>query len=167
MKLIVDSDVLIKLAKTSLKETATSAFTISIPRGVVVESVDRGKEAGFPDALKIEENIRQNRIAIRTPRRNQVAEPIVRDLRLASGEGEVLLLFRSGGYDAVASDDRRFLQTLDALRIPYLTSSSLLVLMVRMKHINARQALVDLERLAEFIGENEYLLARNALGDML
>ena len=38
--------------------------------------------------------------------------------------------------------------------------------MVRMKHINARQALVDLERLAEFIGENEYLLARNALGDM-
>ncbi len=43
---------------------------------------------------------------------------------------------------------------------------SLLVLMVRMKHINARQALVDLERLAEFIGENEYLLARNALGDM-
>ncbi len=36
--------------------------------------------------------------------------------------------------------------------------------MVRMKHINARQALVDLERLAEFIGENEYLLARNALG---
>ncbi len=166
MKLIVDSDVLIKLAKTSLKETATSAFTISIPRGVVVESVDRGKEAGFPDALKIEENIRQNRIAIRTPRRNQVAEPIVRDLRLASGEGEVLLLFRSGGYDAVASDDRRFLQTLDALRIPYLTSSSLLVLMVRMKHINARQALVDLERLAEFIGENEYLLARNALGDM-
>ncbi len=166
MKLIVDSDVLIKLAKTSLKETATSAFTISIPRGVVVESVDRGKEAGFPDALKIEENIRQNRIAIRTPRRNQVAEPIVRDLRLASGEGEVLLLFRSGGYDAVASDDRRFLQTLDALRIPYVTSSSLLVLMVRMKHINARQALVDLERLAEFIGENEYLLARNALGDM-
>lgn len=143
------------------------ALTISIPRGVVVESVDRGKKAGFPDALKIEESIRRNRITIRTPRRNRAAEPIVRDLRLASGEGEVLLLFRSGGYDSVASDDRRFLQTLDALRIPYVTSSSLMVLMVRMKHIDARQALVYLERLAEFIGENEYLLARNALEDML
>ena len=158
---------LIKLAKTSLKETATLALTISIPRGVVAESVDRGKEAGFPDALKIEESIRRNRITIRTPRRNRAAEPIVRDLRLTSGEGEVLLLFRSGGYDSVASDDRRFLQTLDALRIPYVTSSSLMVLMVRMKHIDARQALVYLERLAEFIGENEYLLARNALEDML
>lgn len=94
-------------------------------------------------------------------------EGIVRDLRLASGEGEVLLLFRSGGYDAIASDDRRFLQTLDTLRIPYFTSSSLLVLMVRTKHIDARQALLDLERLAEFIGQNEYLTARAALEERL
>lgn len=163
----MDSDVLIKLSKTSLKETACSAFTISIPRGVLVECVDQGKEAGFPDALKIEENIRQKRIAVQEPRRSQAADRIVRELRLTRGEGEVLLLFRSEGFDAVASDDRRFLQTLDALRIPYVTSSSLLIFMVRTKHIDARQALVELERLAEFIGEKEYLVTRSALEEMV
>ena len=77
-----------------------------------------------------------------------------------------MLVFRSGGFDAVASDDRRFLQTLDALRIPFVTSSSLLIFMVRAKYVDASQALIDLERLAEFIGENAYLVARNALEGM-
>ena len=65
--------------------------------------------------------------------------------------------------DAVVSDDRRFLQTLEALGIPFATSSSLLVGMVRLKRIGVREGLALLEKLTGFVGDSEYLEARRVL----
>jgi len=61
------------------------------------------------------------------------------------------------------SDDRRFLQTLEALGIPFAISSSLLVGMVRLKRIGVREGLALLEKLKGFVGDSEYLEARRVL----
>ena len=48
MNVVLDTDVLIKMTKISLKETLTSSFSVVLPPEVVVESVDQGKQGGHP-----------------------------------------------------------------------------------------------------------------------
>ena len=163
VNIVLDTDVLIKLAKTSAKETVASNFRVFVPPEVRRESVDEGKAKGFPDAARIQQNIRAGLVRVQRPRRIEPTEALIRGLRVASGEADVLRLFRSGGMDAVVSDDRRFLQTLEALGIPFATSSSLLVGMVRLKRIGVREGLALLEKLTGFVGDSEYLEARRVL----
>jgi len=125
--------------------------------------VDEGKARGFPDAARIEQNIRAGLVRVQGPRRIEPTEALIRDLRVASAEADVLRLFRSGGMDAVVSDDRRFLQTLEALGIPFAISSSLLVGVARLKPIGVREGLALLEKLTGFVGDSEYLEARRVL----
>ncbi len=159
----MDTDALIKLTKASAKETVASNLSVFIPPEVRTESVDQGKEGGFPDAARIAENIGRGLLATRKPRRSAEVDSLVRDLQLTKGEAEVLRLFRSGSMDLVVSDDRRFLHTLDTLGIPYATSSSLLVALTRSKRISTKAALAVLDKLARFISDNEYVEARKAL----
>ena len=53
MDLAVDADVVIKMTKTSLKETVVSSFTVLIPPEVAVECVEQGMAGGHPDALAV------------------------------------------------------------------------------------------------------------------
>ena len=55
MKVVVDSDVLIKLTKTGSKEVIVSLLEVSIPKRVYEETVTESK--GCLDANKIQENI--------------------------------------------------------------------------------------------------------------
>src|SRR5437899_7757688 len=115
----MDSDVVIKVTKSSLKETIVSAFSVLLPPGVVVECVEQGKEGGHADASKVEENIRNGRIHVRTTRKSGRTETLVRDLKLGGGEADVFRLCESGTADVAVSDDRRFLHVLEALDIPF------------------------------------------------
>jgi len=161
--LVLDSDVVIKMAKSSAKEVVTSEFTVLIPPEVAVECIEQGKAAGHPDALTVEENIAQGRIQVRRPRKSDRVETVVSDLRLKGGEAGVVRLFRSGGVDVAVSDDRRFLQILQALDIPYATSSSLIVALAKRSRITKREALNYLEKLAEYISEEQHTAAKAAI----
>jgi len=161
--LVLDSDVVIKMAKSSAKEVVTSEFTVLIPPEVAVECIEQGKAAGHPDALTVEENIAQRRIQVRRPRKSDRVETVVSDLRLKGGEAGVVRLFRSGGVDVAVSDDRRFLQILQALDIPYATSSSLIVALAKRSRITKREALNYLEKLAEYISEEQHTAAKAAI----
>lgn len=159
----MDADVVIKITKTSLKETVVSNFTVVIPPEVAVECVDQGKAVGHPDALTVAENIERDRILVRRPRRSKPAETAVRVLRLKGGEAGVVRLLRSGTGDAAVSDDRRFLQVLQALGLPHATSSSLLVALAKRGRITREEAKGYLEKLKEQISEAQYATARAAL----
>jgi hypothetical protein len=57
MKVVMDSDCLVKLSKAGAKEAVASTMEISIPPLVKIETVDEAKICGFHDAFIIEENI--------------------------------------------------------------------------------------------------------------
>ena len=122
MNLAIDTDALIKLTKSSSKGAVGAAFTVLVPSEVQRECVQQGKAGGFADALRVEENIERGVLTVRKPKRSSRTEAIVSDLRLSGGEADVLRLHRSGGIDLVVSDDRRFLQILEALGIRFSTS---------------------------------------------
>src|SRR3990170_8170997 len=151
MNLAMDTDALIKLTKSSARRAVGTAFTVLVPGEVHRECVQQGKAGGFPDALRVEENIERGVLTVRKPKRSGRTEAIVRDLRLSGGEADVLRLHRSGGIDLVVSDDRRFLQILDALGIAYATPGPLIAALCRMGKTPREEALEYLEKLAAFI----------------
>jgi predicted nucleic acid-binding protein len=163
MNLAMDTDALIKLTKSSAKQAVGTAFTVLVPGEVQRECVQQGKAGGFPDALRVEENIERGVLTVRKPKRSKRTEAIVRDLRLSGGEADVLRLHRSGGIDLVVSDDRRFLQILEALGIRYTTPGPLIAALSRMGRVPREEALEHLEKLAGFISEEEWSEARHAI----
>lgn len=128
-----------------------------------MECVEQGKQGGHPDALKVEENIKRGRIRVRNIRKSEHGETIVRDLRLKGGEADIVRLYSSGGVDVAVSDDRRFLQVLQALDIPFATSSSLIVALTKRGRMKREDALMYLQKLAEYISEEQYAEARAAI----
>ncbi len=62
MKVVVDSDVLIKLTKTGSKEAIVSSLEVSIPKRVYEETVIESK--GCLDAYRIQENIKDGKIQV-------------------------------------------------------------------------------------------------------
>jgi len=84
-------------------------------------------------------------------------------LRLSGGEADVLRLHQSGRIDLVVSDDRRFLQILEALGIRYTTPGPLIAALSRMGKMPRKEALVHLDKLGAFISEEEYSEAKRAI----
>jgi hypothetical protein len=79
------------------------------------------------------------------------------------GEEEVIALYRGGGYDAVASDDKRFLKKLEAAGIPYMTASACVVFLYKRGRAPRADALAMLVRLRAFISAEEYEISRFAV----
>lgn len=95
----MDSDVLIKLTKIGLKEIIASMLEIYIPKRVYEETVIESK--GYPDAEKIQENIDAGNIHISGYSSQE------------KGEVQSLRLYRLVGFELIASDDRKFLNSLE------------------------------------------------------
>ncbi len=145
MKVVVDSDVLIKLTKTGSKEVMVSLLKIFIPKRVYEETVTESE--GYVDANKIQENIKEGKI--------QVVGLSVCD----RGEIEALKLYKSGGFKLIASDDRKFLNYLERNGIPYLTSSSLIVYLLYKNKISKEDTIKYIDNLKMYISKEQYLTA--------
>ena len=159
----MDTDALIKLTKSSGKGAVGAAFTVLISEEVQRECVQQGKAGGFPDAVRVEDNIKQGVLTVRRSKRSKRAEAIVKDLRVSGGEADTLRLHQAGGVDLVVSDDRRFLQILEALEIRYTTPGLLIAGLARTGKMQREAALEHLEKLAAFISDEEYSEARRAI----
>ena len=147
MKVVVDSDVLIKLTKTGLKEIIIGVVEVFIPDRVHEETVIESK--GYPDASKIEENINEGKIHVAGPSRHD------------KGEIEALELYRSGGFESIVSDDRKFLNYLERNNIPYLTSSSLIVYLLYKKRLSKEDTIKYIDNLKLYISREQYLTAQS------
>jgi hypothetical protein len=155
MKVVMDSDCLVKLTKAGIKESIVSAMEVHIPPLVKKETVDEAKGRGFQDAFEIERIIAGKRLHLANPHKKKT--PAV---SAAKGEEEVVSLFEEGNYDAIASDDRRFLKALNAARIPYLTPSACLVYVYKNGGIGKKAAWEMLESLKPYISSDEYAVAK-------
>jgi hypothetical protein len=145
MKIVMDSDALIKLTKSGAKELITENFDVTIPERVYEETVTQGM--AYPDAQEIDRNVDARRIEVKKTSRTE------------RGEMAVLDLFKRGGYDLLVSDDNRFLKHLAADGIPYLTPPFLIIYLLHRKILSKLYAENYIDNLKMYISEDEYLIA--------
>ena len=160
----MDSDALIKVTKASVKNVIVSNIEVFVPKEVKKETVDEGKIKGYPDAVVVEDNIKKGKIKAIDTKSNELTEGVIKSLHLLGGEADSLRLFKQGNYDAIISDDQRFLDLIDGLGIPFTTPTSLLLYLWKTGKISKRKTHGYLEKMRELISLEEYLISREELG---
>ena len=139
----MDADCLIKLTKSRLKETVCKNFSVVIPMYVKQEVVDNAGER--PDSVIIGENIEKQLLSV--DKSVTVA---------AKGEDAALSLYQQGGFDAVCSDDKKFIRKLRLLDVPYITPSVFIVILLKDGTLTVGSAMERLEDLSPFVSDDEY-----------
>ncbi len=152
MNVAMDADCLIKLTKAGLKEAICDVWHVVIPPLVRDETVTRGR--GLPDAEQIQANIDSERIIVAE------GNPDGQIKHHIKGEDAVLELFRGGGFDAIASDDARFVRRLRTLAVPHAVPAVLVVRMFRERVLTVEEALDALDALRGHINADQYAVAR-------
>lgn len=146
----MDADCLIKFTKAGLKETVCTCLSVVIPRIVKHEVVDLGKN--HPDSIIIKENIARGLLLLS-----------IDEIQDVKGEEAALKIFQNGGFDAILSDDKRFIRRLRVLDIPYMTPASCIVYLMKQGKFSLPEALDKLELLRNFISSDEYNMVKWAL----
>jgi rRNA-processing protein FCF1 len=149
MKLLMDADCLIKLARAGLKDLVGSKYTIFIPKVVQGEVVEAGKKKGCIDAVVVEKNIKTNVIRI------------TKGLSNYTKVDEALIdLFQKAEYDAVATDDAKLTHRLKTHGIPFILPALIIFQLSQDNIIEKKTALWALKQLAPFISEDEHATVR-------
>src|SRR2546421_9741600 len=112
MNLAIDTDALIKLTKSSSKSAVGKAFTVLVPPEVQRECVEQGKAGGFPDALRVEEDVEKGVLTVRKPQRSAKTEALVGDLRPSGGGADGLRLPPFRWCQLIVSVRRRHIHRL-------------------------------------------------------
>ena len=149
MKLLMDADCLIKLTKAGLKGFIGTKYTILIPEAVKREVVDAGKEKRCSDAFAVEKNIDDNLITIAEFSSDY-----------ATGDEALIALFRKEDYDTVATDDRKLIRRLKIGSIPFILPALIIYQLLENKIIKRKTAIEALNKLSEFISEDEFSAVR-------
>jgi len=143
MKVLMDTDCLIKLTKSKLKELVCSNFSVIIPQVVKEEVIDNAEE--HPDAMIIKGNIETGLLSIN--KKQSSAQ---------KGEDAVFTIFQQGKFDAVCSDDKRFIKRLRLFDIPYITPSVFIAILLKKGKLTIKEAHKKLDSLSPFVSEDEY-----------
>jgi len=138
----MDADCLIKLTKSKLKELVCRNFTVVVPQTVKEEVVDNA--ARHPDSAIIRENLDAGLLSVK------------KSSYTGQGEDEVFKVFKQGGFDAVCSDDERFLKRLQVFDMPYITPSVFIALLLKKGTLTVKEARKRLEELSPFVSDDEY-----------
>jgi hypothetical protein len=159
MRILLDSDALVKLTKAGIKELVAETFSISIPEAVRVEVVEEGKLCGHPDAISVEQNIAAGRIRI-----EQVAslEPPEADL-FSGGDRAIVSLSLTRTFAATVTDDAALLDRLKSLGVSATVPAALLLAVGRRRRLAGKRVLALLESLRPYISMDEYVTFRLVL----
>lgn len=145
MKILMDSDCLIKLTKGGIKEVICRHYKIFIPKVVKKEIVDAGKIKGHPDAHIVDKNITTGAVRVTKESSDQT-----------KGDQALVEIFNNGKYDMLATDDIKLTRLLKSAAIPFILPG-LLIYSLRQRGIIRRdKALSCLDRISAFISEDEY-----------
>jgi rRNA-processing protein FCF1 len=143
MNVLMDADCLIKFTKAGLKEAVCRHLSVVIPQIVKREVIDLGKN--HPDSMVIKDNLDKGLLSLSSV-----------EIQDVKGEEAALAIFQQGGFDAILSDDKRFVRRLRALGVPYITPAVCIVLMLKQGEITLQDALEKLELLSPLISSDEY-----------
>ena len=151
MKILMDADCLIKLTKSNLKELICNNFSVIIPQLVKEEIVDNAK--CHPDAAVIQKNLERKLITLHKPH-----SPFKK------GEDAIFTIFQQGDYDAICSDDKRFIKRLRFFNIPYITPAVFIAILFKNGKLTILEAMEKLDSLSPFVSDEEYSAIKAILG---
>ena len=160
---MLDSDGLIKLAKCGALETVARTWRCFIPQAVYRETVERGKQESYPDALEIEQIVAANMEIRRAMRHPQAERLLSRHRSLGSGEREALRLYFALKADGIVSDDVAFSKLLCEAGLPAWPPAAVLITLACEESLAIQETHRALEKLKGFIRPEVY---RAALEDL-
>ena len=114
------------------------------------ETVERAP--ALPDAMRIRDNIASGRLTV-----------VAGGADAKRGEDEVLQLYKAGGFDAVATDDVRFIRRLRVLGVPYAVPGVIVVKLRQSGAFSADEAEKALAALRPHISPEEHAAAQVVL----
>lgn len=134
---------MIKLTKASIKELVCHHFKVMIPDRVGFEVLINHER--FPDVRIIQNNIELKLIAIYKLKSS-----------VLKGEDATLVAYQRGEFDAICTDDRRFIKKLRLLEVPYITPAVFIAILFKKNELTHKEAYEKLELLSSFVSEDEY-----------
>ncbi len=158
-KIVLDSDGLIKLQKAGVLRALASRCECIIPEAVYKESVEDGKKGLYEDAFLIEEVVEEDMDKIKVSDRNDELEKIDEERlgSLGKGEKEVFQLYFQEEVDAILSDDRAFLNTLDRFSdVEYFTPCNTIYIMYKKGIISKKESLKGLNQIKGLVRTDVY-----------
>ena len=78
-------------------------------------------------------------------------------------EDTIFSIFQQGGYDAICSDDKRFIKRLRFFNIPYITPAVFIALLLKKHKLTIKEAQEKLDCLSSFVSDEEYHVIKSIL----
>lgn len=139
---VKDSMVIIHLAKTSLLETACSYFgNVIIPERIVWETVSRGMERGYGDALIIHTLIERKKIMVKKITDAALLRRAYQ-FNIQGGEAEAVALYWQEKADLLATDDDNVRKKRVTLEIQVIGTPAIILALYRKKMVT-KEKIVD------------------------
>jgi len=162
--LVLDSDGLIKLVKSSIVEHLLRRFLCFISSEVYEEVVTKGKVRLYEDAFTVEALVNRSVLKVTKAEESERAKAVLTGKEeLGSGEKTTLHLFFSLKADAIVSDDKAFLEVLEENDVPFIIPSEVIARFVEIKAISREGGLRSLNMLKPYIKEENYLAAKRVI----
>lgn len=155
----MDSDGLIKLQKAGVLKSLASRTGCIITEAVYKESVEDGKSGLYEDAFLIEEIVEEEIKRIKVSDQNEELKKIDEERleSLGEGEKEVFQLYFQVEADAIVSDDRAFLTTLDRFNeVEYFTPCNTIYIMYKKGMITKKESLTGLDQIKDLVRTDVY-----------
>lgn len=156
-KFVLDADGAIKLSKAGMLETLAEHSKCIMPQQVYDE-VMKGKEKMREDTFAIEMLVSNKKLKVVDVNIKEVQE------NLGLGEKAALAAFNTYKVEAIVSDDRKFLNKLEAKGVSFTTPANLIVMLVANKKLTKEKGLRALNKIKNSIRDDVYNKAKEALG---
>ncbi|MBI4146723.1 hypothetical protein HY489_05295 [Candidatus Woesearchaeota archaeon] len=156
LNFVFDADGLIKLARSGVLSAIIAFAKCAIPEQVYQE-VMKGKEKMYEDAFVIERLIEEKSIKVVKIASSDAGG-------LGQGERSVLALAKKSRFDAVISDDQKFLKVLESEGISYVIPTDMIAVMAMKRRLTKAQAHEALDAIRPFVRESNYLAAKEMIG---
>lgn len=157
VKVVGDADALIKIGKAGFLEVLAEEVELIVGPEVYREAIIEGKSRGYADAYGLEQIVDAHvRVRDEVSGSRAQVEGLAKNIAFGAGEREALNLYLQEAADAILSDDRLFLEALDALEIAYLTPAAALLWLVERESLRREDAREALENLRPLIRSEQY-----------
>lgn len=156
-KVVLDSDGLIKLAKSGVLENILDCFECFISSEVFKEAVIEGQKLGFEDAFFVENLLKKKKLKVKKHSLNKKASGLLENIfGLGTGEISSFHLFYNTKAAALVTDDQRFLRFLEQNKIAFVLPADLIHKILVLRKISKTDAINALEKIKPLIKEEVF-----------